>query len=273
LILDSADSIETERALAWADQAGVRLTRLDAPALRVLAPTVNPAMERAWYFPEVAQIRNPRLLAALRQDLVARGVELRENVEVRGFEHGQGRLQRLRTSIGALPAERCIVAAGAWSAALLKSTGVMLDHAPVKGQMLLLRPPAPLISRIILNEGYYLIPRRDGRILVGSTQEQTGFDKSISAVAHAELRAAAQRMVPALADAEVEHHWAGLRPGSPQGVPIIDQHPEIRGLYICTGHFRNGLAMAPASARLLADGVLGRSPILDPAPYRLTRQG
>jgi glycine oxidase len=269
LVLNGADSTDTGDAIAWAERWAVPLVRLDRAALHAFVPPMNPAIEQALYFPEVAQIRNPRLLAALRQVLIGRGVELRENVEVLGFEQRQGCLQRLHTSIGSLSAERCIVAAGAWSAELLKGTGVALDHSPVKGQMLLLRPRAPLISRIILNEGYYLIPRRDGRILVGSTQEQTGFDKATSAAARAELCAAAQTMVPALADTEVEQQWAGLRPGSPQGIPIIDRHPEIRGLYICTGHFRNGLAMAPASARLMADVVLGRPPIIDPAPYRL----
>jgi glycine oxidase len=266
LILDAA---EAEQAHAWAEQAGTPLVQLDDRSLHALAPAVSPAITGALHFPEVAQVRNPRLVTALHQDLVGRGVELRERVEVHGFESHQGRLHALHTSAGVLPTERAIVAAGAWSATLLSGTGLDLDHPPVKGQMLLLRPHPRLISAVLLNDGYYLIPRRDGHILVGSTQEQTGFDKATSSAAREELRAAARTMVPALADAEVEKHWAGLRPGSPQGVPVIDRHPEIQGLYICTGHFRNGLVMAPASARLLADVLLDRPPIVDPAPYRI----
>lgn len=265
LILDAS---EAGYALAWAEQAGAQLAQIDGPSLRVLAPAVSPAITSALHLPEVAQVRNPRLVTALRQDLTGRGVELRERVEVLGFESRQGRLHALHTSAGLLPAERAIVAAGAWSANLLNGTGLSLDHQPVKGQMLLLRPHPRLISTVLLNDGYYLIPRRDGHILVGSTQERTGFDKATSTAAREELRAAAHTMVPALADAEVEKHWAGLRPGSPQGIPFIDRHPGIQGLYICTGHFRNGLVMAPASARLLVDVLLGRPPVLDPAPYR-----
>lgn len=270
LILDTA---EAERALAWAAQAGVSLVQLDDRSLHALAPAVSPAITSAWHFPEVAQVRNPRLVTALRQDLAGRGVELREQVEVHGFESHHGRLHALRTSAGLLPAARAIVAAGAWSAQLLNGTGLDLDHPPVKGQMLLLRPHPRLISSVLLNGGHYLIPRRDGHILIGSTQERTGFDKATSTAAREELRAAALTMVPALADAAVEKHWAGLRPGSPHGIPVIDRHPDIQGLYLCTGHFRNGLVMAPASARLLVDVLLGRPPVVDPAPYRLPRGG
>ncbi len=268
LVCDGADSADTRQAIAWAAGAGVRLDRLDKAMAHQLAPALSAAIESALYFPEVAQIRNPRLLAALRQYLIGRGVELCEGVEVIGFEQAHGQLQGLRTGSGILPAERCVVAAGAWSAELLKGTGVTLDHSPVKGQMLVLRSHVATISQIVLNAGHYLIPRRDGRILIGSTQEHSGFDKSITPEARAELLAAACDTLPALADAQVEQQWAGLRPGSTQGIPVIDKHPEIQGLYICTGHFRNGLAMAPASARLLADVLLGRSPSLDPALYR-----
>ena len=273
LLVCDTDTADTQQAIAWAAQAGVRLERLDKAMLCQLAPALSADIESALYFPEVAQIRNPRLLAALRQDLIGRGVELREGVEVTGFEHAQGGLRGLRTAAGVLPAERCIIAAGAWSAALIRTTGLALDHAPVKGQMLLLCPPAPLLTQIVLNAGYYLIPRRDGRILVGSTQEYAGFDKRITPEARAELLTAARATLPALADVDVEQQWAGLRPGSPDGIPVIDQHPGIRGVYLCTGHFRNGLVMAPASARLMAELVLGRSPSVDPAAYRLAARG
>lgn len=262
------DRTETRRAMEWAAHSGTRLDRLDASALRQLAPALSVDIDSALYFPEVAQVRNPRLLAALRHDLIGRGVVLREGVEAIGFDHAQGQLRGIRTGAGVVPAERCIVAAGAWSADIFKTTGLELPHTPVKGQMLLMHPGARLISPIVLNAGYYLIPRSDGRILVGSTQEHSGFDKSITPEARAELLAAARGTLPALATVGVERQWAGLRPGSPEGIPVIDRHPKIQGLYLCTGHFRNGLAMGPASARLLADLLLDRDPILDPAPYR-----
>jgi glycine oxidase len=137
--------------------------------------------------------------------------------------------------------------------------------------MLVLRSQPGHISHIILKRGHYLIPRQDGRILVGSTVEETGFDRSITDLAHSELRAAAVELAPSLNECPVEHHWAGLRPGSPDGTPFIGEHPNIRGLFVCGGHFRNGIVLAPASARLATDLMLGRPPLFDPTPYQLLR--
>lgn len=112
-----------------------------------------------------------------------------------------------------------------------------------------------------------MIPRADGRVLAGSTLEETGFDKNTSAAARESLWASATQIVPPLADCEIEHHWAGLRPGSPDGVPMIGGVPGVAELYVNAGHYRNGLA--PAATRLLVDELLGREPIVDPRPYRL----
>jgi len=135
--------------------------------------------------------------------------------------------------------------------------------------MLLLKTPPGWLSRIVLTDDCYLIPRRDGHVLVGSTMEYVGYDKSTTEEAREALSAAAFKLVPGLADFPLVKHWAGLRPGSPIGVPYIGEHPEISGLFVSAGHFRNGVVMAPASARLLADLVLGRTPVLDPEPYAL----
>jgi glycine oxidase len=133
--------------------------------------------------------------------------------------------------------------------------------------MILYRAEPNVVQRIVLSRDRYVIPRRDGRILVGSTTEEVGFDKSTTPAAMQELESEACRLIPALAGYEIEHHWAGLRPGSPNGIPYILQHPRIEGLFINTGHFRNGVVLGLASARLLADMLLGQQPILDPTPY------
>jgi glycine oxidase len=126
-----------------------------------------------------------------------------------------------------------------------------------------------LLSRVVVWQGHYLIPRRDGHILAGSTVEYVGFDKSTTTEALEELRDAAHALVPTLKLLPVEYQWAGLRPGSPQGIPYIGEHSRLKGLYVNTGHFRNGIVTGPASARLLADILLEREPILDPVPYTL----
>jgi glycine oxidase len=162
-----------------------------------------------------------------------------------------------------------VVAGGAWSGELLKTAGVSLPMAPVRGQMLLFRAAPGLLKRMVMRHYRYLIPRRDGRILAGSTLEQVGFDKATTRSAAEKLHRAALELVPALEDCPVEHHWTGLRPGNLSGVPYIGEHPAWKGLYVSTGHYRNGVVLAPASARLLADMALSRPHSLDPAPYAL----
>ena len=164
-----------------------------------------------------------------------------------------------------------IVAGGAWSRQILGELGRCVEVEPVRGQMLLVETPPGWLTRIVLTDRCYLIPRKDGRVLIGSTMERVGFDQSTTAQARRELLQAAIDLVPGLAAFPVVNHWAGLRPGSPQGVPYIGEHPDVRGLYISAGHFRNGVATGPASARLLADLILGREPEIEADPYRIDR--
>jgi glycine oxidase len=133
--------------------------------------------------------------------------------------------------------------------------------------MLLFEAPPGLIGHVLLRADRYAIARRDGRILFGSTVEQAGFDKTADPATGERLRADAVALIPALARARLAAHWAGLRPGSPAGVPVIAPHPAVSGLWVNAGHFRNGVLLAPAAAELLADLLRGRVPALDPAPY------
>jgi glycine oxidase len=261
---------DVDLALAWARQHAIPLELINDSALRVLEPSLAAEGPAVWD-EALAQVRNPRLLAALKQVLRKRGVDIRENTAVEGVVARNGRLAALRTAQGELAAQQCLVAAGAWAGALLARTGLSLPIRPVRGQMLLFRAIPGLVKRIVLKDSRYLVPRRDGHVLAGSTVEEVGFDRATTAIAREELRAAAIALVPALGNYEVEHHWAGLRPGSPDGIPYIGEHPDIRGLFVNAGHYRNGIVLAPASARLAADLMLGREPLLDPTPYALAR--
>ena len=167
-------------------------------------------------------------------------------------------------------ADQVILCGGAWSRTLLESVGAgfVLPVRPVKGQMLLYRAAPGLLPCMVMNNGRYLIQRKDGHILCGSTLEETGFEKATTSGAREALMLTAGRLLPALAGQEPVAQWAGLRPGSPNGIPFIGRVPGICNLWVNTGHFRNGLVLAPASARLMADLVLQRAPLLDPAPYQ-----
>ncbi|GGY03728.1 putative D-amino acid oxidase [Litchfieldella qijiaojingensis] len=263
-------------ALAWARVVGKPLERVDSDFLYAKEPNAAPGCDGALWMPTLGSIRNPRLVKALRARLSAMSrVSLKEGVEVIGLRRQEERIAAVETAIGefAVPEAngQVIICGGAWAAQLVESIGIRLPVRPVKGQMILFKAPPGLVSRVVLMDGRYVIPRGDGRVLAGSTLEEVGFDKTPTMEACDSLWHSATRIVPALADCEIEHHWAGLRPGSPDGIPFIGRLPGFDNLHVNAGHYRNGLVLAPASTRLLVDQLLGREPIVDPAPYRPLR--
>jgi len=262
-----ADIEDPDAVMQWARRFGANLQLVDADRSRELEPQLGVAPDTAAWLPDVAQVRNPRFTQALRTALEKRGVKIRTQCPALGWVTDGRRVKAVRTAEGDIEADFFVVASGAWTAELLLSTGLSLPIEPVRGQMILFRGPPGLLSRICLYQGRYAIPRRDGRILVGSTLEYAGFEKQTTEQALNELRQSAFELLPELAALPIEHHWAGLRPGSPDGVPMIGPHPELANLYINAGHFRNGVILGPASARLLSDQLLGRAPVLDPSPY------
>ena len=221
----------------------------------------------ALWFPEIAQIRNPHLVRALKSSLITAGVIFKENTEITDLVISNGRVTGLNSSDGQLSCNKVILASGAWSDQLLEGLNSRIDVRPIRGQMILFKTKPKTVLRIVLSRDRYVIPRRDGRVLVGSTLEDVGFNKDTTEEAKLALLEAGTRLIPQLAEYPIERHWAGLRPGSTTGIPYIGPFPSIQGIYVNTGHFRNGVVLAPASARLMADISLGNTPILDPAPY------
>lgn len=268
LVLDAADA---DAATNWSVQHQVALEQIEDPArISALEPACR-VTKRALWFPGVAQIRNPRLIRALRDDLVRRGVLLSEQSPVTDILQRDGRIVGVRTELDTLRADTVIVAAGAWSARVLGMLDIRIEVRPVRGQMLLYLAQPGFIRHILIEAGHYAIPRRDGRVLVGSTVEDTGFDKETTPDAREELRQAAEALVPGLARCEIEQHWSGLRPGAANEIPYIGPVPGVQGLFLNTGHFRNGLLLAPASARLMADLILMRDSEVAPSAYRVDR--
>lgn len=264
------DCADAEVAHAWARRWQVPLETLGASALRHAEPALAPHAG-GLRLPQVAQIRNPRLMRALHVSLLRAGVAFEEQCEVLGFAQRDRRIVALDTRHGRRPVDRLLVTAGAWSGELLRGCGLHLPIEPVRGQILALQTEPGLIGHVVLAEGHYLVPRRDGLVLVGSTVERAGFDKTPSPATAIALRAAAAGLVPALADAPHVTHWAGLRPGSPDGTPYIGRHPQFDNLYVSAGHYRSGLTLAPASAALVSALITGQRPPLDGAAYRLER--
>jgi glycine oxidase len=220
------------------------------------------------FLPEIAQVRNPRLLHAMRERVIQLGGRIVEQCEVLAVESLTGRVRHVRTSQGDFEADDYVLTAGAWSKALLGEYAQHLDIKPIRGQMLLFKFDTPPLPHILLQRDLYFIPRKDGHLLIGSTLEDVGFDKSTTDDARASMLQRAIALLPALRDMPVVRHWAGLRPGSPGNVPTIDRHPALENLYINGGHFRYGVTMAPASAEVLLNKVLDRPQVLDVSPYR-----
>ena len=276
LMLDDVASLDAASGdgidpLAWAEAFGVALQRIDGADVANVQAGMVQGDEGAWWMPAVMQIRNPRLLRALRVALDVHGVRLLEQAEVQGLAVAAGRVQGVRVDGQVLSADAVVLAAGAWSAQVLQALGVVGEHSPaiepVRGQMMVLNAPHSGLQRVVMSEGRYLIPRKDGRVLVGSTLEYVGFDKVTTEAARESLHDFALRLYPALAGAPMEAHWAGLRPGCPQGIPYIGEHPAIQGLFLHAGHFRNGLVMGPASTELLLHIIERETGVLDAAPY------
>ena len=219
------------------------------------------------FLPTIAQVRPPNLLQALRQILIQSGVKLIENMQLEPLKNVEN-ITGWRTNSGAvLEADAFVVTSGAWSFDLLKETSANLIIKPMRGQILLYENVPEIPKNIIYSNGFYLVPRRDGLLLAGSTLEDVGFDAHTTDEVKQDLKIKAESILPSLKHAAIRKHWSGLRPGTPDNLPTIAPHPSIQNLYLNTGHFRYGLTMAPASAALATALILGETPKIDAMPY------
>jgi glycine oxidase len=268
LVLDEACFQDAQK---WSHNYGMNAERLDSRVLHEQEPELAEQYKQGLLFPEVAQIRNPRLIKSLHTSCITRGVQIIEQSPASGLSISGAAVTGVFVGETRYDADIVVICAGAWSARLLTTLKIDVPIKPIRGQMILYRTSPGLIRKITLFQGHYVIPRRDGRVLAGSTLEDVGFDKSTTDQALAELRDAAEDLFPCLANAEIETHWSGLRPESPEGIPYICEVPDIQGLFLNSGHFRNGVVLGPASVRLMTDIILERKPILEIASYRCHR--
>ena len=207
--------------------------------------------------PGVAQVRNPRLIKALTAHVRLLGGVILEQHEVHAIDAAGDRVTGVLSTRGKLEAEAYIVAAGAWSKRLLGQYSLSMDVRPIRGQIVLFKFTTPPFRQILLKDDLYLIPRRDGHVLVGSTLEDVGFDRSVTVTDRDDLMRRVCEIFPEWHDREPLRHWFGFRPGSPGNVPIIGRHPRLTNLYANTGHFRYGVTMSLASAELLCNEING----------------
>jgi glycine oxidase len=167
-------------------------------------------------------------------------------------------------------APQVVIAAGCWSGQV-SGLPRPIPVRPIHGQLLALKADPGSLSHVLTSPRVYLVPRRDGRVIVGATTEETGFDRAVTESAVAGLRAAAVEAVPMLAEAPLLGSWSGLRPGTPDGLPILGPDPNVDGLFYATGHYRNGILLAPLTARLIFSSLRGRPPEVEIAPFAIER--
>jgi glycine oxidase len=196
-----------------------------------------------------------RLARGLAMTATAQGAEIREGAPVGGLVVRSARLQGVQTADGRVGADVVVLAAGPWSPALTAPLGVALDVRPSRGQLVLLRPRGAMLRHMLTWRGSYLVPKPDGTVVAGSTEEDAGFDDRPTAEGVAGLLEFACRAVPALRDAAVERVWAALRPATPDGRPVIGPAPDVPNLVLATGHNRTGILLAPITAELVAGGL------------------
>lgn len=250
-------------AKAWCAAHGISATQNVCSPANTLGTDENMLL-----LPEIAQVRNPRLIAVMRAAIGRMGGALIENYRATGVRIIAGRVAAVQTESDEMVADSMVIATGAWAGMNLGALKPPPNIRPIRGQMLLFKLEPGVLDTIVYRHGLYLIPRRDGHILVGSTLEDAGFDKSTDLPTRQRLHAEAAELLPRLRSIEPVRHWAGLRPGSPDNIPIIDRHPDFDNVFVNTGHYRYGVTMAPASAELLVDLMEGKTPALDPTPYR-----
>jgi glycine oxidase len=255
----------------WQIEEGMPVEVLDrAEALRRSGGRIAPAIPEGLFFPSDSVVHSRWLVAALRRSLAIRGVPVREGVAVVRFLASGGKCVGVETSAGDVSAAQVVDAAGAW-ANLDPTLGFSVPVEPIRGQIVELEDDGPFPT-VLESDDVYLVPRADGRILVGATVERCGFRKEVTAAGVARLLSAALLLSPSLENARVSGAWSGLRPGTPDGMPLLGESP-LPGLYLACGHFRNGILLAPITALRLADLLTGVevSDLIPFAPGRFAR--
>jgi len=282
---DEDEARELDRQIAWRDSLGLRTTRLRGSEAREREPGLASSIRRGFEAPEDHSVDPRKVLVALRRACERAGVELRERAPVTSVELDDAAMRVTGVGLESgerVPVRQIVIAAGAWSGGLSGlPPEARVPVRPVKGQILRLRDPAGpgLLERVVRFDGGYLVPRGDGRYVLGATVEERGFERHATAGGVYELLRDAHEIVPGVRELQIEELCVGLRPGTPDNVPVIGRAgsgragvPSLAGLTWATGHYRNGILLAPLTAELVVETLLGESrdpslTVCDPARF------
>ncbi len=250
-----------------------------APELRFLErnevwdeePETSPRAVAALVSPREHYLDPQRLVLAFAEAARRQGARIETETPVLGFEKMAGRVTAVRGDRRSYQCDAVVLSTGPWTAALARRLASFVPVRPVRGQMLALAAPAVTLRRVVWGTRAYLVPRENGMTFVGATVEDVGFRKRNTAEALKKLRREAARLVPRLGMARTASSWAGLRPGSPDGLPILGLLPGWPNAWVATGHYRNGILLSPITGRLMAESVLAGRPDDCLAPFSPAR--
>lgn len=256
---DEVEEIELRRRYEWQASAGLNVEWLNGDEARQLEPNISLNTRCAVLFPDDWQVENRKLIEALVKANLELGVELVGDSEVRAVQVAGDRVFGVETTNGIVSSSTIVIASGAWTSAIrvpvTDSAPVKIE--PVRGQMLCFKTEPPMTRHVTYSPRGYLVPRRDGRLLAGSTSEHAGFDKRVTMEGAESIKSMAIEIAPVLESATVVDSWAGFRPHSPDDLPVLGPAGDIEGLFYATGHYRNGILLAPITAGILADMIVG----------------
>ncbi len=242
---------------------------LEGESLRLLEPALSPALLGAAYSPGQHHVNPGHLTQALARAALTHGASLHQGRTVNGLLTRGRRVIGVRSIAGTISADQVVLAAGPWTGVLARKLGVNVPTRPMRGQMLAYR--SALVKNMISGPDGYLVPKVGGFLFAGATVEDVGFRRRTTRRGLAALRRMARTLVPALRALPVVDSWAGLRPGSPDGLPILGPVPGVEGLWTATGHFRNGILLAPITGELMARSILEGKPAPELAPFSPSR--
>ena len=255
------DAEELEKRFEWQTRAALPLEKLSASEVRQLEPSINEAVRLALKFPFDTQVENRRLISALASANAALGVRFDIGTEVTGLRTEQRQVAGIETSRGFVACNSVVIAGGAWSSLLDDPEKALpaVRIKPVRGQMLCFEANPPIARHVIYSPRGYIVPRRDGRLLAGSTTEQAGFEKRVTASGVQSILSASLEISPRIAALPLVDSWSGLRPRASDTLPVLGPCAEIAGVFYATGHYRNGVLLAPITGELIADAIVDKT--------------
>ncbi|HEX5888301.1 MAG TPA: glycine oxidase ThiO [Pyrinomonadaceae bacterium] len=260
--LSERDLKEIETRCEWQTKAGLVVEAMTGKEARKVEPCIGEGVQGALRFPRDIQVENRRLLNALVNSVNKLNVNISTETNVESISIERGRIQGVPTSRGFVSCQKVVVAAGTWSSTIENARTPKIE--PVRGQMICFDAKPQLTRHIIYSPRGYLVPRHDGRLLAGSTSENAGFTKQVTAGGISHILGNAHEISPQISNLPIVDTWSGLRPRAADGLPVLGPCGEIDGLFYATGHYRNGILLAPVTGQLIAEAVVaGRiSPLL-----------